>query len=309
MRIVRLVDQRRRRRPFRELACPRGPDAGRQGLGAAPVLGAVVGDPRRRRRRLLRAAHPDLARAAGCGPGSPSSGRGLDDEPMHDWLGSAPAPAGLLAARLALRERGIASRPCSASRGTASGRPGGRGATTACTCTPCARCPGLPGFRFRRSYGRWVARDDFVAYLDAYAGSLRHRALGPASASPDRSDGRRLASRDVAGLRPRGEARSSSRPATATSPPAIRVARPRGRTGASSSTRSSTGTPSPYRGRDVLVVGTGNSAPKPPPTSSREAPRACACLSGRHRTSSGATASASRRRRSGSCSASCRSGR
>lgn len=115
---------------------------------------------------------------------------------------------------------------------------------------------GLPGLRIPRRYGRWVARDDLIAYLHAYAEAHRLDVrTGTRVERVDRGDGAWLLQ-------------------TADGPvPAGTVIVATGYNGApfvpdwpglegfagelvhSSRYRS----PEPYRGRDVLVVGAGNS--------------------------------------------------
>lgn len=115
---------------------------------------------------------------------------------------------------------------------------------------------GLPGLPIPHSYGRWVSRDDFVAYLDTYADrfGIRPR-FGVGVQRIDRMDG---------GWR------------LATSQGDVEARRVVVATGYSNVPRSiewpgrevyrrqlvhsvEYRNPGPYRGRDVLVVGTGNS--------------------------------------------------
>jgi putative flavoprotein involved in K+ transport len=115
---------------------------------------------------------------------------------------------------------------------------------------------GLPGLRIPRRYGRWVARDDLLAYFRAYA---EHHGL-------DVRTGVRVARIDREGERWRLETDGAPRVARA-------VVVATGYNGApfvpdwpgretfpgalvhSSEYRN----PAPYRGKDVLVVGAGNS--------------------------------------------------
>jgi putative flavoprotein involved in K+ transport len=84
----------------------------------------------------------------------------------HDWIVVGAGPAGLSAAA-ALRERGV--EPLVVEQG--------RGVGTAWRTARYDRLhlhtvrwlSGLPGLSIPKRYGRWVARDDFVDYLDAYA--------------------------------------------------------------------------------------------------------------------------------------------
>ena len=116
---------------------------------------------------------------------------------------------------------------------------------------------GLPGLAIPRAYGRWVARDDLVSYLTAYArkGSLEPE-LGTTVTRIDRLDGVWVVRSDR-GDRPAGRVvmatgyshtpRRPSWPGVETFPGDLRH---------SANYRE----PSAYRGQHVLVVGAGNSA-------------------------------------------------
>ena len=73
-----------------------------------------------------------------------------------------------------------ASRSCS--RPGRSRAPRGASATTGCACTRRVCSRGLPERRIPRRYGRWVARDDVIAYLSDYAKAERST-CGPAPQS------------------------------------------------------------------------------------------------------------------------------
>jgi putative flavoprotein involved in K+ transport len=117
---------------------------------------------------------------------------------------------------------------------------------------------GLPGYPIPRSYGRWVARDDVVRYLEGYAARNGVRPeLGVEVKRIDRDgDGWRLETSAGERHAPAVVVATSysSRPylpdwAAQSSPDQIPLVH-------SSEYRN----PDPYRGLDVLVVGAGNSA-------------------------------------------------
>jgi putative flavoprotein involved in K+ transport len=171
----------------------------------------------------------------------------------HDWIVVGAGPAGLSAAA-ALRERGV--EPLVVEQG--------RGVGTAWRTARYDRLhlhtvrwlSGLPGLSIPKRYGRWVARDDFVDYLDAYA---RRFAIEPRFdirvERVDRADGGwRLVTS--------GGELDARRVAVATG--YSNVPRPadwsgvdtyRGELLHSVEYRNA----ERFRGRDVLVVGTGNS--------------------------------------------------
>ena len=173
------------------------------------------------------------------------------DRPVY-VIGGGP---GGLAAAYALRARGYVP---SCWRGpTASARPGGA-TTTGCTCTPPGGCPPCPGLPIPRRFGRWVARDDVVRYLEKYA---EHHELeivtGVEVTRVERApDGtgwllHATGGRELTGARGRGRHRLQPHPAPA------RLAGPGHYTGEllhASAYRNA----APYAGRDVLVVGVGN---------------------------------------------------
>jgi putative flavoprotein involved in K+ transport len=116
---------------------------------------------------------------------------------------------------------------------------------------------GLPGAPIPRRYGRWVRRDDLVAYLDDYA---RRRGIEPRFGV------------EVTGLRRHGDRWDVATTAGDYEADAVVLATGLSRTpmvpdwpGLAEFTGSFCHTadyrePSPYRGRSVLVVGAGNSA-------------------------------------------------
>ena len=109
---------------------------------------------------------------------------------------------------------------------------------------------------FPRRYGRWVARADVVAYLEKYVEHhhLRVQTGVEVTRIAPGDDGRWLLRRRARASMsaPRGRRRDRLQP----------HARPadlaRARSTARSCTPRRTGTPTPYAGRDVLVVGVGN---------------------------------------------------
>ena len=61
---------------------------------------------------------------------------------------------------------------------------------TACTCTPSVSLSHLPRYRIPRNFGRWVARDQFVQYLEQYAAHHRREArFGVEVTGLDRDNG------------------------------------------------------------------------------------------------------------------------
>lgn len=116
---------------------------------------------------------------------------------------------------------------------------------------------GLPGLRIPRRYGRWVARDDLVRYLESYADVHRLRPeLGTTVTRIDRADARwvvhthagdRPAQRVVVATGYSHTPRRPDWPGIETFPGDLRH---------SADYRE----PSAYAGKHVLVVGAGNSA-------------------------------------------------
>jgi putative flavoprotein involved in K+ transport len=112
----------------------------------------------------------------------------------------------------------------------------------------------LPGYRIPSNFGRWVARDDFVKYLEQYAA---HHHLEPRFAVEatriDRENGRWIVRTSTGTIRARvvvvasGYTRVPYRPQWpgAFDGPIVHSVEYRN--------------PQPYRGQDVLVVGAGNS--------------------------------------------------
>jgi putative flavoprotein involved in K+ transport len=114
----------------------------------------------------------------------------------------------------------------------------GAAATTVYTCTPSARFR-LPGYRIPHGFGRWVARDQFVQYLEQYAAHHRlEPRFGVEATRIDRDDGRWSVS---------GYTRLPHLPRWpgAFDGPVVHSVEYRN--------------PQPYRDQDVLVVGAGNS--------------------------------------------------
>lgn len=115
---------------------------------------------------------------------------------------------------------------------------------------------GLPGLRIPRRYGRWVARADVVAYLEAYA---RHHALtvrfGTEVTRLEREDGGWRLDSSAGPLRARAVVIATGYNHT----PYLPEWPGRDGFGGELAHASAYRNPGPYRGRDVLVVGSGNS--------------------------------------------------
>jgi len=113
---------------------------------------------------------------------------------------------------------------------------------------------GLPGYRIPTDFGRWVARDQFVQYLEQYA---EHHSLEPRfgveATRIDRSNGHWIVQTSAGALPARVIVVASGYTRVPTLPrwhgafdgPLVHSAEYRN--------------PQPYRGQDVLVVGAGNS--------------------------------------------------
>ena len=120
------------------------------------------------------------------------------------------------------------------------------------------RWSGLPGLAIPHRFGRWVARADVVNYLEMYA--VHHRLdvrTGVQVKRVARGGRRPLGGRDRVGgdvHRVDGRRRDRVQPHARSR----RSGRGSRRSPASWCTRRTTGTPTPYRGKDVLVVGAGN---------------------------------------------------
>jgi len=114
----------------------------------------------------------------------------------------------------------------------------------------------LPGLRFPRDVGRWVSRDDVVAYLDRYAERFELDVLLETGVERiDRRDGRWLL-RTTRGDRKAGDVVVATGYARL---PFLPDWEGRQRFAADFVHSAFYRNPSPYRGREVLVVGTGNS--------------------------------------------------
>ena len=170
---------------------------------------------------------------------------------MHDWI---VVGAGQRGSRRRRSPSAARRRSCS-NRATGSAPRGGTVATTGCACTRCGRSPpARPVDPARvRALGGATTSSATWRHMRAASGSSR------ASASPSSGSTGATA---AGGWRPRrgpsGPGTSSSRPGTAT----VRGLR-RGRVSRATRERLLHSvdyrSPGPYRGRDVLVVGTGNS--------------------------------------------------
>jgi putative flavoprotein involved in K+ transport len=172
---------------------------------------------------------------------------------QHDWVVVGAGPAGLSAA-VALRGRG--ARPLVLEQGDGVGTAWRTRRYDRLHLHTVRSLSSLPGYGIPKQYGRWVARDDFVAYLDAYAERFGiEPRFGVKVSRIDRADGGwRLGITDGA--------LDARRVVIATGYSNV----PReidwpGRDGYRRELRHSVEyrNPDHYRGRDVLVVGTGNS--------------------------------------------------
>ena len=115
---------------------------------------------------------------------------------------------------------------------------------------------GLPGYRIPRSCGRWVSRDAFLDYLERYAERHRIRPrLGVAVERIERRDGgwRLATSAEAITARAVVVATGSS------NEPYLPPWPGRAAYGRTLVHSAAYRTPEPYRGKDVLVVGSGNS--------------------------------------------------
>lgn len=172
---------------------------------------------------------------------------------MHDWIVVGAGPAGLSAAA-ALEERG--SKPLVLEQGDGIGTAWRQRRYDRLHLHTVRALSGLPGLAIPRSYGRWVSRDDFVRYLEAYARrfDIQPR-LGMSVERIDRSDGGWRLTTSEGPLEGRNVVVATGY---------SNVPRPLDWPGVdgyspelvhSVDYRNS----APYRDRDVLVVGTGNS--------------------------------------------------
>ncbi len=180
--------------------------------------------------------------------------------PVH-ILGAGP---GGLATAAALRERGISSVVLERSDAVGSSWRGHYDRLRLHTTRARSALPGLP---LPRAYGRWVARDDLVRYLEKYAAHHRiELATGVAVHRLERADGPEGAPAPAGGARWILHANGGRR----LTAPAVVVATGYNHTphlpdwpGREDFTgellhASRYRSPAPYAGRDVLVVGAGN---------------------------------------------------
>jgi len=115
---------------------------------------------------------------------------------------------------------------------------------------------GLPGFPIERSLGRWVSRDDYVAYLERYAERYGINVSTDTSAERVERDGAGWALRTSAGeLRAPIVVVATGWDNTPTMPPWPGASDFTGELLHASAYRNAT----PFRGRDVLVAGIGSS--------------------------------------------------
>ena len=115
----------------------------------------------------------------------------------------------------------------------------------------------LPGQRIPLRYGRWPGRDDMVAYFDDYVRQQRPRLMLNTKVSRiDRDGGAWLLHTDDASIRCSAVVVATGNYHTPTLPPWPGVTTFTGEVLHSAQYRN----PWPFAGRDVLVVGTGNSA-------------------------------------------------
>ena len=114
----------------------------------------------------------------------------------------------------------------------------------------------MPGLGIPKRYGRWVARDDFVAYLEEYARRFGiEPRLGVRVDRIDRADGGWSLTTSSGDLEARRVAVATGYSNVPRPPDWPGVDGFRGELLHSVEYRN----PEPFRGRDVLVVGTGNS--------------------------------------------------
>jgi putative flavoprotein involved in K+ transport len=171
----------------------------------------------------------------------------------QDWIVVGAGPAGLSAAA-ALRERGV--EPLVLEQGSGVGTAWRTGRYDRLHLHTVRSLSGLPGLAIPKRYGRWVARDDFVDYLDAYA---RRFAIQPRFGVRveriDRANGGWRVDTADGDLGARRVAVATGYSNVPRGPEWPGVEAYRGDLLHSVEYRN----PEPFRGRDVLVVGTGNS--------------------------------------------------
>jgi putative flavoprotein involved in K+ transport len=172
---------------------------------------------------------------------------------VHEWVVLGAGPAGLAAAA-ALRERRVS--PIVLERGDRVGASWRTQRYDRLHLHTVRALSGLPGLPIPRRYGRWVARDDFVAYLEAYARRFAvEPRFGVDVARIDRGDGSwRLTTStgEVDGRRVVVATGYSNGPRLPDWPGLEGY---RGELVHSADYRNA----EPYRDKHVLVVGTGNS--------------------------------------------------
>ncbi|MGH3133412.1 MAG: flavin-containing monooxygenase [Gaiellaceae bacterium] len=172
---------------------------------------------------------------------------------MHGWIVVGAGPAGLSAAA-ALIERG--SKPLVLEQGDTVGSAWRERRYDRLHLHTVRWLSGLPGLAIPRSYGRWVSRDDFVRYLDAYARRFGvEPRLGVSVERIDRRDGAWRLTTSEGSL-------DARRVVVATG--YSNVPRPLDWPGIGGYSRDLVHSveyrnAAPYRDRDVLVIGTGNS--------------------------------------------------
>lgn len=172
---------------------------------------------------------------------------------MHDWVVVGAGPAGLAAAA-ALGERGAS--PLVLERGASVGSAWRTQRYDRLRLHTVRALSGLPGFPIPRAYGRWVARDDFLAYLEAYARRFRiEPRLGTEVTRLERADGGWRLETGAGPLAARRVVVATGHSNVPRLPDWPGRARYRRDLVHSADYRE----PGPYRARDVLVVGTGNS--------------------------------------------------
>jgi putative flavoprotein involved in K+ transport len=172
---------------------------------------------------------------------------------VHDWVVVGAGPAGLSAAA-ALRERGVD--PLVLERGDAVGTAWRTQRYDRLHLHTVRSLSGLPGLAIPKRFGRWVSRDDFVAYLGAYARRFGiEPRFGVAVERIDRSNGTWRLSTSGGGLEARHVAVATGFSNVARPADWPGVETYRGELLHSVEYRNA----ERFRGRDVLVVGTGNS--------------------------------------------------
>lgn len=172
---------------------------------------------------------------------------------VHEWVVVGAGPAGLSAAA-ALKRRGAESLVLEA--GTGVGTAWRERRYDRLRLHTVRSLSGLPGLEIPKAYGRWVARDDFVAYLEEYARRFRiDPRLGVSVGRIDRVDGAWRLTTSEGDL----DARRVVVATGYSNVPRIPDWPGRAAYGGELVHSVEYRSPEPYHARDVLVVGSGNS--------------------------------------------------